>query len=162
MTDKEPIVARFTPHSDGAFLRGVPQKDLTQRDIDNLNPIDRRDAFAPHPLYGKPLYTLTDAADRGLHAMAKPPKVTEPDEQPKWYRDKLAKAQTKGFILPARNPDETQKEFDARVDENGVAILNSDGSPANDLGEHVVGFANAGQNPSNDAGDGDTNQDGEA
>lgn len=60
MSDKEPIVARFTPHSDGAFLRNVPQKDLTQREIDAMQPIDKRDAFAPHPLYGKPLYTIVE------------------------------------------------------------------------------------------------------
>jgi len=59
--EKEPIVAKFTPHSDGAFIRGVPQRDLTQTDLDNLDTLNRRDALAPHPLYGKPLYTIVEA-----------------------------------------------------------------------------------------------------
>ena len=56
MSDKE-IVYRFTPHSPGAFLRNVPQRDLTQADVDRMTGDQRRDAFAPHPLHGKPLYT---------------------------------------------------------------------------------------------------------
>lgn len=62
MSDKDEIVARFTPHSDGAYLRGVPNRDLTQRDIDAMTPTTMRDAFAPHPLYGTPLYTRVDAS----------------------------------------------------------------------------------------------------
>lgn len=51
------VVYRFTPHYDGAFLRGVPQRDLTQKDVDRMTGRQKKDAFSPHPLYGKPLYT---------------------------------------------------------------------------------------------------------
>jgi len=57
------IVARFTPHYEGAYLNEVPKRDLTQRDVDNLTPTNLRDAFAPHPLYGKPLYTPVEKPD---------------------------------------------------------------------------------------------------
>ena len=56
------IIYRFTPHSPGAFLRNVPQRDLTQADVDRMTGAQRRDAFAPHPIYGKPLYTAVEKA----------------------------------------------------------------------------------------------------
>ncbi len=57
MADNEPaIIYRFQPSEDGAFLRGVPQRDLTQTDVDNMTGQERRDAFSPHPVHGKPLY----------------------------------------------------------------------------------------------------------
>lgn len=64
----EEIVYRFTPHSDGAFVRGVPQRDLTAKDVERMTGQQRADAFAPHPLYGKPLYT---AATKAAKAAAK-------------------------------------------------------------------------------------------
>lgn len=51
------IVYRFTPHQHGEFLRGVPKRDLTQKDVDRMTGQDRADAFSPHPLNGKTLYT---------------------------------------------------------------------------------------------------------
>lgn len=64
MTDKPEIVYRFTPQFDGAHLRGVPPRDLTQEDVDALEPRLQRDAFAPHPLYGTPLYTAVDGPEK--------------------------------------------------------------------------------------------------
>lgn len=55
------IVYRFTPHSEGAFVRGVPQRDLTRADVDRMTGQQRADAFAPHPVHGVPLYTEVKA-----------------------------------------------------------------------------------------------------
>jgi hypothetical protein len=60
MADTDAIVAKFTPQFEGAFLRGVPQRDLTQADLDRLDPLTRRDALAPHPGFGTPLYTIVE------------------------------------------------------------------------------------------------------
>ena len=57
------IVYRFTPPFEGAFLQGVPRRDLTQRDVDKLHPLVQRDAFGDHPGYGKPLYTRVAKAE---------------------------------------------------------------------------------------------------
>lgn len=62
MTEPE-VIYRFTPQFDGAFLRNVPQRDLTQADVDHLTPEQRRDAFSPSPAFGKPLYTAVAGAD---------------------------------------------------------------------------------------------------
>jgi len=51
------VLYTFTPHSPGAFVRGVPQRDLTAKDVDRMTGQQRADAFAPHPVYGKPMYT---------------------------------------------------------------------------------------------------------
>jgi hypothetical protein len=56
MTEPE-IVYRFTPQFDGAFLQGVPKRDLTQKDVDRLTGAQRADAFTPHPGTGKTMYT---------------------------------------------------------------------------------------------------------
>lgn len=119
MPEKDPIVARFTPQFDGSHLKGVPQKDLTQREIDTLNPIDRRDAFAPHPLYGKPLYTMVDE-----------------EETPRWFSAKLDQAQADGIVIPMRLPHESQRAYDARVAtetappvDAGIAVLSLESAP---------------------------------
>lgn len=53
------IVFRFTPQFEGQHLRGVPTRDLTQRDVDRMSGAMRNAAFGPHPEIGKPLYTPT-------------------------------------------------------------------------------------------------------
>lgn len=60
MTDKHAVLYRFTPQFKGARLEGVPKRDLTAKDVANLTAQQRADAFAPHPLYGTPLYTPTE------------------------------------------------------------------------------------------------------
>jgi len=62
MTDKHAVLYRFTPQFKGAFLQGVPKRDLTAKDVANMPADKQRDAFAPHPLYGTPLYTKVESA----------------------------------------------------------------------------------------------------
>lgn len=98
MTDKTEIVYRFTPQFEGAFLRNVPQRDLTQADVDRMTGEQRRDAFSPHPGYGTPLYTAVEGG-----------------EQPKWYTDLFEKAKAEGRVIPPRLPKETQKQYEERI-----------------------------------------------
>ena len=133
MADTPEIAYRFTPPFDGAHLRGVPQRDLTQQDIARLPADLRRDALTPHPGYGTPLYTaVTDAAIEqqalfAAAALAPEPidtPVAEPVElapethvsadAPKWFRDRQEKAGP-GVLLPDPLPGETQKAYDERV-----------------------------------------------
>lgn len=128
MTEKEPVLYRFTPHSDGAFIKTIPQHDLTASDVARLSrsfPADWRDAITPHPGYGAPLYTATadgeaaeaaflnDAADHDARVEAEA--RANLAEQPKWYRDKLDKAHTDGVEIPPRIDGETQRDYEARV-----------------------------------------------
>lgn len=81
---QDEIVYRYTPPFEGAFLRGVPQRDLTQTDVDRMSGADRRDAFAPHPLHGTPLYTAVDGKpkqqqDRVIAAAEKAAERAEKD-----------------------------------------------------------------------------------
>ena len=65
MADEKPEIAfKFTPQFDGAHLRGVPPRDITQAEYDALEPRIQRDATAPHPLYGTPLYTAVDGPEK--------------------------------------------------------------------------------------------------
>lgn len=58
MSEREDsAVYRFTPQFAGAHMTGIPQRDLTQKDVDRLGPAVLRRATAPHPGYGTPLYT---------------------------------------------------------------------------------------------------------
>lgn len=59
----EDIIYRFTPHQYGEFLKGVPKRDLTQRDVDRMTGQERADAFSPHPLNGATLYTAVKKAE---------------------------------------------------------------------------------------------------
>jgi hypothetical protein len=52
---KEPIVLQFKPRFDGEFLYTVPARDLTQADVDRLDPWALANATAPGP-DGTPLY----------------------------------------------------------------------------------------------------------
>jgi hypothetical protein len=63
MADQDEPIYKFTPQFEGAFLRHVPQRDLTQADVDHMTPDLVRDAFSPHPLYGKPLYTAVEGKE---------------------------------------------------------------------------------------------------
>lgn len=59
---ENPVLYTFTPQFKGAFLQGVPRRDLTAKDVANMPADKQRDAFAPHPLYGTPLYTKVEPA----------------------------------------------------------------------------------------------------
>ena len=137
MADKEPeIVARFTPPFEGAFVRGVPQRDLTQQDVDNLTGAQRADVYTPHPGYGTPTYTAVhsdhvDEQTKFAHAALapawvegavtdlppsepQPPATPSTNAQPKWWVDRQQQA-APGTLLPEPLEGETQKQYDARV-----------------------------------------------
>lgn len=99
MSDQEPVY-KFTPPFEGAYLRNVPKRDLTQVDVDNMSGEQRRDAFAVHPNYGAPLYTAVGSTG---------------DDAPKWFQDKLARAQADGVVIQPMEPKETQKAYEERV-----------------------------------------------
>ena len=65
----EPVLFRFTPPFEGAYLRGAPQRDLTESDLRELPLLLRRDALAPHPGHGTPLYTATNEGEAWLAAI---------------------------------------------------------------------------------------------
>jgi hypothetical protein len=56
---KEPIVLAFKPRFEGEFLYAVPARDLTQADVDRLDPWALANATAPGP-DGTPLYHPVD------------------------------------------------------------------------------------------------------
>lgn len=66
----EPVLFRFVPQFEGAFLRNVPARDLTESDVRALEPLQRRDALAPHPGHGTPLYVATEVGEAWLAAQA--------------------------------------------------------------------------------------------
>lgn len=131
MADNEaPIIYRFTPQFAGAFLRNVPQRDLTQADVDHMTPDLRRDAFSPHPGYRTPLYTAVEGADvPDFSQVHDAPALVAPDEEPivvegvivtssdlpKWFQEKQAKAAKDGTLLSMPLPDETQKAYEERI-----------------------------------------------
>lgn len=51
----EPVVLLFKPRTEGEFLYGVPARDLTQSDVDRLDPFALLNATAPGP-DGEALY----------------------------------------------------------------------------------------------------------
>lgn len=112
------IVYRFTPQFEGAHLRNVPQRDLTQRDVDRLTGEQRRDAFAPHPLYGTPLYT----------------EVGKEGGPPKWFVAKQEKAAAEGAVAPPMLAGETQKQYEERIAAEQAATEPGDG-PATEDGD---------------------------
>lgn len=130
MADTPEIAYQFTPQFDGAHLRGVPQRDLTEQDVARLPADLRRDALTPHPGFGTPLYTaVTDAAIEqqalfAAAALAPDVILTEPidlepvttisADAPKWFRDRQEKA-APGVLLPDPLPGETQKAYDERI-----------------------------------------------
>lgn len=50
-----PIVLRFAPRTDGEFMYGVPARDLTQADVDRLDPWALANATSAGP-DGRALY----------------------------------------------------------------------------------------------------------
>lgn len=58
------IVYRFSPPFEGAFVANVPQRDLTQADVDRLTPMQVRDALMPHPVTGTPLFTAVGGKEK--------------------------------------------------------------------------------------------------
>ena len=54
MSDK--IVLKFTPANKGDHLRAVPQRDLTEADMQNIGPDQLRNMTVPGPS-GKAMYT---------------------------------------------------------------------------------------------------------
>lgn len=109
------IVYEFTPQFDGAFLRDVPQRDLTQRDVDRMDPVQRRNAFSPHPLYGTPLYTA----------------VGKDGEPPKWFQEKQAKA-ADGEVIPPLLPGESKHAYEDRIAAEQAANESADELPNED------------------------------
>lgn len=100
MAENDEIVYEFTPQFEGAFLRGVPARDLTQADFDRLDPMQQRDAVAFHPLYGTPLYT----------------KAGESSEPPKWFQAIQEKAFKDGSGPPEPMlPNETHAQYEDRI-----------------------------------------------
>jgi hypothetical protein len=53
----EKIVLKFQPQQPGDFFAGIPARDLTQADVDQLGPAQLRDALADGPR-GKPMYAV--------------------------------------------------------------------------------------------------------
>src|SRR4030095_4722894 len=125
MSDKEPeAVYKFTPQFEGAFLRNVPQRDLTQADVDAMTPEQRRDAFAAHPACATPLYTAVEGAKfEDYSRVNDPPKRPEepaaegeeaPESYPKWFQDKLERAHAEGALIPLPAKGETQRAYEER------------------------------------------------
>lgn len=141
MADNEaPIIYRFLPREPGEFLRDVPARDLTLADLANMTGAQMRDAFAPHPLHGTPLYVAVEGAavadfsqvheqplivvvnDEPVEVTPTPPpapltavQTMVGDEQPKWFQAKVEQGLADGVPVAAMLPDETQKAYEARV-----------------------------------------------
>lgn len=99
MSDQDDnVVYRFEPQFDGAFIYGLPQRGLTQAEFDALEPRLQREATAPHPLYGTPLYVEAGAS-------------TEP---PKWFRAKQEQA-GEGVAIEPLLANETKAQYEERI-----------------------------------------------
>ena len=59
MSDK--VVLKYTPAQPGDFLRAVPQRDLTEADMQYIEPSQLRNMTVPGPS-GKAMYTPVKAA----------------------------------------------------------------------------------------------------
>jgi len=57
---ESPVVYTFTPAKPGDFLQGVPQRDLTEEDVANLDPLNLFNATVAGPS-GTPMYTAVKA-----------------------------------------------------------------------------------------------------
>lgn len=116
MSEKEPeTVYEFTPQVEGAYLRNVPKRDLTQADVDQMTPEQRRDAFAPHPEYGTPLYTAVSGAKVEDYSKVNDALEQAAESYPKWFQDKLDKANAEGTLIPLVTRGETQRAYEERV-----------------------------------------------
>lgn len=107
------VIYRYEPHFEGEFFYGIPARDLTQADVDRLGPFQQRDAFAPHPGYGTPLYV----------------KVGTDPEPPKWFATKQADAgdaPIEPMLL-----GETKAQYEDRI----AAIVAADEAPDVEPGE---------------------------
>ena len=62
------IVLKYTPANKGDHLYAVPQRDLTEADMENISPNQRRNMVLPGPS-GKPMYTPVEKKSK---ATAKP------------------------------------------------------------------------------------------
>jgi hypothetical protein len=51
MSDQDNVIYFYEPENEGEGLTGVPRKDLTQADIDNMSPVELRE------LFGSTIYT---------------------------------------------------------------------------------------------------------
>ncbi len=73
----EPIVYRYTPR-DGAYILGLPQRDLTETDAACVSPSDLRDGIAAG-LYAdaKPAQTAPDQPTKPEPAPGKPGKDSD-------------------------------------------------------------------------------------
>jgi hypothetical protein len=121
MSDNDNVVYTYEPHFDGEFFRGIPARDLTQADVDRLDPAQQRDAFATHPLYGTPLYVSVDA-----------------EAVPKWWTEKVAAAEERGEGIEPRLEGETKRQYEDRIaaeaeadaaQDDALVIDETDGTP---------------------------------
>lgn len=99
MTDPEDaVIYRYEPRFEGEFFRGVPARDLTQRDVDKIDALTWLNASAPHPLYGVPLYVA----------------VGDDGKPPKWFQALQEKAPD-GVVIAPMLPKETQAAYHERI-----------------------------------------------
>lgn len=100
MSDKDNVIYFYTPENEGDFIGGIPQRDLTQADLDAMSPVELREVYAiDHP--GHRLYTK--AGKEGKAA-------------PEMTRDDLNKeAKRLGIATPEqfKNKVELQSAIDA-------------------------------------------------
>lgn len=98
MTDAaDAVVYRYEPRFEGEFFRGVPTRDLTRADVARLDPGTLRNALAPHPLYGAPLYV----------------KPGDDGKPPKWFQTK--QEQVGGAVIAPLLPGETKQQYEDRI-----------------------------------------------
>jgi hypothetical protein len=71
MPEKDPIVLKYRPNRPGEGFPGVPQRDLTQRDIDALSGDERRHVLVPQV---NPLYVPVEEVKLASTARPKSPK----------------------------------------------------------------------------------------
>ena len=71
MSDK--IVLKYTPANPGDHLAAVPQRDLTEADMENIGPHQLMNMTVPGPS-GKPMYTPPSKKDAAHDAPDAPAK----------------------------------------------------------------------------------------
>ena len=96
MSDK--VVLKYTPANPGDHLRAVPQRDLTEADMQYIEPSQLRNMTVPGPS-GKAMYTP----------------VEEKEEPPKTEKPKRESAKAKKEREAAEKAAAEQAEADAKA-----------------------------------------------
>jgi hypothetical protein len=73
MSDKDNVIYFYEPENEGDFISGIPQRHLTQEDIDRLSPVELRELFGAK--------TYTKANKDGSKPKRAKAKDTEPAPQ---------------------------------------------------------------------------------